>query len=105
MNFQKYEQNMEELWDHMKGQLCNYGQEEAECHTKGIENIFNKILGKNFSNLKNSVFSLGTGSLQTTKMTGPGEISPHNNEFVNWLSVLQRVAEEILHQKKGKHAK
>ena len=52
-----YEQNLQELWDIMKRpNLRIIGIEEGtEIQTKGLNNLFNKIISENFPNLKNEM--------------------------------------------------
>jgi chromosome segregation ATPase len=64
------ERNMQELTDSIKGSnLRIMGIEEGEeVQSKGIHNIYNKIITENFPNLEKTAH-LGTGSHQDTKQT------------------------------------
>ena len=49
----KHKNNIREPWGNiMQGNLCIIGIPEGEEKEKGIENIFEKIVAKNFPNLK-----------------------------------------------------
>jgi hypothetical protein len=50
----KYEQNMQDIWDTIKRpNLQIMGVEEGkEIQTKGIDNLFNRIIAEKFPNLK-----------------------------------------------------
>jgi hypothetical protein len=58
---------MQDIWDTMKGpNLQIIGIEEGEkIQTKGIDNLFNKIIAGNFPNLKKQSHP-SAGSLQNT---------------------------------------
>jgi hypothetical protein len=59
---------MQHIWDTMKRlNLWIIGmEEEEEIQTKGIDNLFNKIIVKNFSNHEREGV-INAGSLQNTK--------------------------------------
>jgi hypothetical protein len=63
---------MQDIWDTMKRpNLQIMGVEEGEeIQTKGIENIFNRIIAENLTLRENHP---GAGSLQNTKPSGPKE--------------------------------
>jgi hypothetical protein len=47
----KHKQNMQGIWDTMKRQnLQIMGVEREELQTKGIDNLFNRIIVENFPN-------------------------------------------------------
>jgi hypothetical protein len=52
-------------------------EEEDKTQTKGIDNLFNRIIAENFPNLKKESYP-GAGSLQNTKPSGPKQ--KHHNQ-------------------------
>jgi hypothetical protein len=50
----KYKRNMQDLWDTIKTPSLEIMgiEEEKEVQTKGINNLFNKIIAENFPNIK-----------------------------------------------------
>ena len=55
----KHESNRRDLWDNIKwANLCIIGIPEGEEKEKGIENIFEEIMAKNFPHLKEIVIKI-----------------------------------------------
>jgi uncharacterized coiled-coil protein SlyX len=48
----KYEWNMQDIWDIMKKQTYDSLEEGKEIQSKGIDNIFNRIIAEKFPNLR-----------------------------------------------------
>jgi hypothetical protein len=68
---------MHDIWDTMKRpNLQIMGVEEGEeIQSKGIDNLFNRIITEKFPNLEKESHP-GAGSLQNTKPTGPKKETP-----------------------------
>jgi hypothetical protein len=79
-----WERNMQELIDSIKRtNLRIMGIEEEEVQTKGIHNIFNKIITENFPNLEKTMTIRVQGASRTpdlTKIELPHEILSLNNK-------------------------
>jgi hypothetical protein len=72
----KYEWTMQDTLDTMrKPNLCILGLEGEDIKSKGIENLFNRIIAENFPNFKEESH-LCAGSLQDNKPSGPKQKCP-----------------------------
>jgi hypothetical protein len=64
-------------------------EEREEIQTKGIDNLFNRIIAENFPNLKKELHP-GIGSLQNTKPTRPKKKHPQTHHNQNPQHIEQR---------------
>jgi chromosome segregation ATPase len=82
----KNEWNMKDIWDTMKiPNVQIMGVEEGEeIQTKGINNLFNRIIAEKFPNLEKESHP-GAANLQSIKPSGPKEKHPRHIK-INTLS-------------------
>jgi hypothetical protein len=102
----KYEWNMQDIWDTMKRpNLQIMGVEEREeIQTKGIDNLFNRIIAENFPNLEKENHQ-GAGNLQNTKLSGSKKKHPQTHHNQNTQHTQQKKRIRKATKEKRSHTK
>ena len=87
----KYESNIRDLWDTIKwANLCIIGIPEGKEKEKGIENIFEEIMSKNFPNLKETDIKIQEAQ------RAPNKLNPNRTTPRHVIIKMAKVKERIL---------